>query len=416
MQQNHDGGDPERDLAAAETQAGPAGARRSSSDAKAARRPLERTMAVTAGQDRWESDTIPDLADLPRGAHVGEYRIRRKLEEGGMGTVYAAIHPVIERKVAIKVLHAGLSSDRNVVARFVQEARAACRVGHPGIVDVFGFGQLSDGRHYIIMEYLHGQQLLSLLRERAPLAFEVALPIIRGVCEPLEAAHKSNIVHRDLKPENVFLVPRPDGEWPPRVKVLDFGLAKLLEPSRQMGPATKTGTTLGTCYYMAPEQCRGQAVDARSDVYALGVMMYEMMTGRVPFYSASSVEVMFMHLREQPEPPSQHAPVAPGVERLILECMAKKPEDRPQTMSAVLERLRTLETEMKQAIDPRQIAAVTNSITKAAYVPTDSITFETKWVKRAERKWLVPTLVALLGVLAISLACVIWLLLSEHGR
>ncbi|HJZ86656.1 MAG TPA: serine/threonine-protein kinase, partial [Polyangia bacterium] len=183
----------------------PEPARKSSSDPKAARRPRERGHPI----GDWESDTIPDLHDLPRGSMVGEYRVRRKLEEGGMGTVYAAIHPIIERKVAIKVLHAGLSSDENVVARFVQEARAACRVGHPGIVDVFGFGQLPDGRHYIIMEYLHGQQLLSLLRERAPLAFEVASLIVRGISEPLEAAHRAGIIHRDLKPENVFLIPRP---------------------------------------------------------------------------------------------------------------------------------------------------------------------------------------------------------------
>src|SRR5215831_19325790 len=351
----------------------PEPARKSSSDPKAARRPRERGHPI----GDWESDTIPDLHDLPRGSMVGEYRVRRKLEEGGMGTVYAAIHPIIERKVAIKVLHAGLSSDENVVARFVQEARAACRVGHPGIVDVFGFGQLPDGRHYIIMEYLHGQQLLSLLRERAPLAFEVASLIVRGISEPLEAAHRAGIIHRDLKPENVFLIPRPDGEWPPRIKVLDFGLAKLLEPVRRMGPTTKTGTTLGTCYYMAPEQCRGHAVDARSDIYSLGVMMYEMMTGRVPFYSTSSVEVMFMHLREQPEPPSQHAQIDGRVEKLILDCMAKKPEDRPQAMGDVLKRIDELEAALKHPVDPlaKEIAAVAGSLIKLSFAqeaPTES--------------------------------------------
>src|SRR5262249_37689417 len=325
--------------------------------------------------------------------------------------------------------------DQNVVKRFILEARAACRIGHPGIVDVFGFGQLPDGRHYIIMEYLHGQQLLSLLRERAPLPFEISLPILRGICEPLEVAHQNTIVHAHLKPETVSGGPRPDGEWPPRVKVLDFGLAKLLEPHRptMTGPTTKTGTTLGTCYYMAPEQCRGQPVDARSDIYSLGVMMYEMMTGRVPFYSTSSVEVMFMHLREQPEPPSQHAQIDARVEKLILDCMAKKPEDRPQTMGDVLKRVDELEAALKRPVDPlaKEIAAVAGSLIKHTYSqesPTESqlmpqVTETAKVagpapsvqsVPAANRSWLVPALISVSVVLAVTLAIVLYVLFATR--
>jgi serine/threonine-protein kinase len=390
-------------------------------DPRSARRPVERPPLD------WDSDTIPDLGDLPRGAMVGEYRIRRKLAEGGMGTVYAAIHPIIERKVAIKVLHASLSKDQNVVARFVQEARAACRVGHPGIVDVFGFGDLSDGRQYIIMEYLHGQQLLMLLRERAPLSLEVALPIVRGICDPLAAAHRVNVIHRDLKPENVFLVPRPDGEWPPRVKVLDFGLAKLLE-NRLIGPTTKTGTTLGTCYYMPPEQCRGLEVDARSDIYSLGVMMYEMMTGRVPYYSTSSVEIMLMHLQREPEPPSQHATIDPEMERLILNCVAKSPEQRPQSMQEVLARLAAIEEAQRRAADSpaREIAAVSDSLAKAAYhnhapegplEPSAQHTLSSlnahAQPKAAPKGRLVVALAIACGLLTLGLGVAVWLLLAR---
>jgi serine/threonine-protein kinase len=406
-------------------------------EGRAARRPAEReplsptrranAAGAAAGPGgEWEPDTIPDLGELPRGAHVGEYRIRRKLEEGGMGTVYSAVHPIIERKVAIKVLHAALSSDATVVARFVQEARAACRVGHPGIVDVFGFGQLPDGRHYIIMEYLSGQQLLELLRERAPLLPEIALPIVRGICEPLAAAHQANIVHRDLKPENVFLVPQPDGQWPPRVKVLDFGLAKLLEPHRQMGPTTKTGTTLGTCYYMAPEQCRGHAVDARSDIYSLGVMMYEMMTGRVPFYSPSPVEVMFMHLRDEPEPPSRHARIDRPTESLILDCLAKPAAERPQTVADVLARVTELEEAHRRRIaaheNEKQIAAVTSAIAEAATKQTTlpDLPIDPPVRRASDRRrrpfgerWLVPILASVTVVLAATLGVVLWLLLRR---
>jgi serine/threonine-protein kinase len=261
-----------------------------------------------------------------------------------MGTVYAAIHPVIGKKVAINVLHPHVARQEEAVARFIQEARAVNAIGHPGIVDIFGFGRFVDGRHYITMEYLEGQQLLAYLNENGPIPPLHVLPLARQLAESLAAAHDKGVVHRDMKPENVFLGvkpgPKEPNPWPPQTKILDFGLAKLIEAEfADRKPRTRAGVTVGTPYYMSPEQCRGKAIDRRADVYALGVMMYEMVTGRVPFYAAESVDVLYMHLTQEPEAPSSHRPVPPEIEALILRCMAKTPEERPQDMHELMAEL-----------------------------------------------------------------------------
>ncbi len=279
--------------------------------------------------------------EIKEGTLIGDYSVLKRLDEGGMGTVYSAVHPVIGKKVAIKVLHPHVAKQEEAVARFIQEARAVNAIGHPGIVDIFGFGRFVDGRHYITMEYLEGQQLLAYLNEHGPIPALDVLPLARLLAKSLAAAHDKGVVHRDMKPENVFLGVTPGQKehhpWPPQTKILDFGLAKLIEAEfSDRKPRTRAGVTVGTPYYMSPEQCRGKAIDRRADVYALGVMMYEMVTGRVPFYAAESVDVLYMHLTQEPEAPSSHRPVPPEIEALILRCMAKVSTERPQNMHQLI--------------------------------------------------------------------------------
>ncbi|MCD6500249.1 MAG: serine/threonine protein kinase [Deltaproteobacteria bacterium] len=286
--------------------------------------------------------------DIQPGTMVGDYLIEGLLDEGGMGVVYRAVHPVIGKKAAIKVLHPHVATQDVAVARFIQEARAVNAIRHSGIVDIFGFGQHVDGRQYIVMEFLEGQHLLDYLDVHGPLKAWHLLSLVRRIAEPLAAAHAKGIIHRDLKPENVFLLSDMSGAagtplWPPRIKLLDFGLAKLIEARYKNGPQTRTGSTVGTPYYMAPEQCRGRAVDARTDVYALGVMMYEMLSGRVPFYADAAVDVLYMHLNEEPEPLHVHVDIPQDLEGLVMECLQKPADLRPASMNSVIARLDAIE-------------------------------------------------------------------------
>jgi serine/threonine-protein kinase len=301
------------------------------------------------------SQTLPEPLDLAEGTMVGEYRITGVLGRGGMGTVYAGIHPVIEKRVAIKVL-TEYSGRSDIIDRFVQEARAANRIGHANIVDIFSFGQLGDGRHYFVMEYVAGRPLTALLRERAPLRFDEALPILRGIAEGLTAAHDKGIVHRDLKPDNVFLVERPGS--PALVKILDFGIAKLVTPEGGSRTRTRTGTSLGTPLYMSPEQCRGDSsVDQRSDIYSFGVICFLAFTGRVPFDAESHVDVIYMHVHAPPPPPSVLSGMPLPLEVVILKALAKKPEDRYERLDQMMEALAAMPPEV-HAWEPVRAAPV----------------------------------------------------------
>jgi serine/threonine protein kinase len=273
---------------------------------------------------------------LSEGTKVGEYQILARIGEGGMGTVYSAIHPIIGKKVAIKVLAARLAKNKNAIRRFVLEARAVNDIQHPGLVDIFSFGRLTDGRHYYVMEFLEGRNLGDVLCERVSLPMAEALPIFREVGHALVAVHSKGIVHRDLKPENILLLSsvQPGGQ---KVKLVDFGLAKLVEgvPAHLSvgGPRTAAGVNVGTPHYMSPEQCRGQKVDARSDLYALGVLLYETLTGRLPFDGPTSVDIWQAHVEKAPRPPMDLAPTAisPALNAIILRLLAKKAEHRIQT-------------------------------------------------------------------------------------
>jgi len=277
--------------------------------------------------------------DLPPGTQVGEYQVQGKLGEGGMGMVFAGVQPLIGKRVAIKVLAPELARNADVVRRFITEARAVNQIGHRNIIDIFSFGQLPDGRHYFVMEYLEGESLSERLSRLKVMRFPEGIPILLQVCDALAAAHAKGIVHRDLKPDNVYLAA---GD-PPFVKLLDFGIAKLSGPEGALSK-TRTGVPIGTPYYMAPEQCRGTAVDYRTDIYALGVMMYEMFTGRVPFEGETFVEVMAAHMSQPPTPPSQFSEVPPELERIILKCLQKRPEDRYQSVTEIAEELRGVQS------------------------------------------------------------------------
>jgi serine/threonine protein kinase len=274
------------------------------------------------------SAAVAPGGDLPAGFVVGEYRIEKVLGRGGMGTVYAGLQPVIEKSVAIKLLNAQFSADAGLVRRFVDEARAVNRIRHANIIDIFSFGQLPapDGRHYFVMEYLEGTTLAERM-ERGDLSGDDMPSFLSQICDALDAAHGENIIHRDLKPENVWIVTPKRGK--PFVKLLDFGIAKLLSSGERS--TTQTGMVMGTPHYMSPEQCHGKAVDHRTDIYAMGVMLYQLYSGRLPFSGETFAEILAKQIIDTPEPPSKHAQIPAELDKLIMKCLAKDPAARPQS-------------------------------------------------------------------------------------
>ena len=264
--------------------------------------------------------------ELVPGTRVGEYEIEGKIGEGAMGTVYRAVHPTIGKHVAVKIMNAKLCRDPGAIERFTREARSVAAIRHPGIVDVFGFGTLDDGRAYLIMDWLDGRSLGARL-ERGRLAFDEALDTVDQIARALEAAHDKGIIHRDLKPDNVFL--EQVARERPIVRILDFGLAKLAHEEGRAA-MTQTGQLLGTPIYMSPEQCRGKGVDHRTDIYALGCIAYELICGRVPFDADNIAELIAAQLSEQPPLPRLLWPeIPPQLDGLLFAMLAKDPARRP---------------------------------------------------------------------------------------
>ena len=267
------------------------------------------------------------------GTRINNYEVLSLIGEGGMGNVYLARHPLIGRGAAIKVLHLELATDRNLVERFFNEARAANAIRHPNIIDIIDVGLLpGTERPYLMMELLEGENLAARLARMGSLPVPQALDVARQTASALAAAHGKGIIHRDLKPENLFLVPH--GSLPGRevVKVLDFGIAKLRS---QMGDASKvqtqTGMLMGTPPYMSPEQCRGLTgeIDLRTDVYALGIILFEMLCGGPPFIAAGFGDLLVMHITQPPPPPRSRNPAVPeALEAIILKALAKSPGER----------------------------------------------------------------------------------------
>jgi serine/threonine protein kinase len=284
----------------------------------------------------------------------GRYHVENKIGEGGMGVVFSARHAVIERPLAIKVLKRDAMRDTATIQRFVQEAKAASRIGHPNIVDVTDFGTTPDGMTYSVMEFVPGLTLGAAIRAAAPFPAFRAIRIAAQIARALGAAHDKGIVHRDLKPENVFLTDR-DGR-PDFVKIVDFGIAKVTPPSGQAeGPRlTRAGSVFGTPEYMAPEQAAGRSdTDGRVDIYALGVIFYEMICARVPHRGDSMVRTLAMQMLDPIEPPSRVRPdlgIAPDLEAVIMHALVKKREQRYQTMSELLEALEVLMPAVAQSV------------------------------------------------------------------
>jgi serine/threonine-protein kinase len=272
------------------------------------------------------------------GETFGNYRITELIGEGGMGVVYLAEHPAIGRRAAVKILRPGLTDNQELTKRFFNEARAANAIRHPGIVEVFDCGTLPSGVSYIVMELLEGENLAARMRRVGRMRHPDARRIAAQTASALAAAHTAGIVHRDLKPDNLFLVPDERDTSLEMVKVLDFGIAKLGQDSGQGNSVrTRTGSVMGTPAYMSPEQCRGtREIDHRSDVYSLGVILFEMLCGRPPFVSEGFGEMVHLHISQPPPPPRKIEPTVPeDLERLILWCLAKEPDDRVQTMADV---------------------------------------------------------------------------------
>ncbi len=273
------------------------------------------------------------------GETVGSYRIIKQLGEGGMGAVYLGEHLAIGRRAAIKVLLSTVSANPEMVQRFFNEARVKARVDHPGLVDVFDFGQLPSGAAYLVMEFLAGESLSAKIERDKRLSLPEILTIARQTAAAVGAAHGQGVIHRDLKPDNLFLTRDDELAFGIRVKVLDFGIAKLGDDPHA-NVHTRTNAIFGTPAYMAPEQCKGAAlVDPRSDIYALGCILFEMATGRPPFVG-EFVELLSAHLRDAPPRPSQLVPdLAPALERLILRALEKEPAARQQSMAELIAEL-----------------------------------------------------------------------------
>jgi eukaryotic-like serine/threonine-protein kinase len=277
------------------------------------------------------------------GTTAGAYRILDVVSVGGMGTVYRAEHTLIGRTAAVKVLHPEMSSSRDIVNRFFNEAKATTSIKHPGIVEIYDFGYLESGHAYLVMEFLEGETMAARNKTRGAVSEGEAAALLRGVCSALSAAHAKGIVHRDLKPDNIFLVPDPDAPLGVRPKLLDFGIAKLTDVGLA-GSATKTGAVMGTPTYMSPEQCKGTGdVDHRADLYSIGCMFYELVCNRPPFIERGAGELIGAHLFVQPDPPSRYAQgLSQESEALIMSLLAKQAAQRPQSAVELMQRFASI--------------------------------------------------------------------------
>ncbi|MBA3465186.1 MAG: serine/threonine protein kinase [Deltaproteobacteria bacterium] len=298
---------------------------------------------------------------LQPGTDVNGYIVEGILGQGGMGTVYSATHAVIGKRAAIKVLRSDVSSSATTVERFVQEARAVNQIGHPNIIDIFDYGTLPDGRAFHLMDLLEGESLRKRLR-RGPLHPSEAANVIEGISCALIAAHDKGFIHRDLKPDNVYLINKDDG-WPD-IKLLDFGLAKLMPEAGQAAFITKTGVMIGTPEYMSPEQARALPVDYRTDIYALGILMFEILAGERPFPSMGGDAFAMLQCHAE-EPAPALASVISGLpdemNQLVDAMLSKEPAARPSlaAVRTVIRRLRSMKLPTK-SVAGLEMAAFSN--------------------------------------------------------
>ena len=269
---------------------------------------------------------------IREGQIFGNYRVLTRIGSGGMGAVYLAEHPLIGKRVALKIIHRDLATNREVVSRFFNEARAVNQIGNEHIVEINDFGQTPEGDHFFVMEYVDGRTLADVIEREGALHPQRALHIAAQIADALGGAHACSIIHRDLKPDNIMLSWRMGN--PDFVTVLDFGLAKMLAESSGTN-LTAQGVVLGTPQYMAPEVCESSlTIDQRTDIYALGVLLFQMATGRLPFDGTSMGSILIKHVTEPPPAPRGINPaIPPSVEQIILRCLAKSPDGRFATMA-----------------------------------------------------------------------------------
>ncbi len=322
----------------------------------------ERMAAVTPTegvQEAAASSPSVETADSLVGSVLEQrYEIIRKIGQGGMGAVYEATHKLLGKRVAVKVLLDKYAQKDQIVARLEQEARLASSIGHANIIDITDFGQTADGRTFVVMEFLEGESLGQLIARSGRLDTRRAVNIARQVASALGAAHQKGIVHRDIKPENIFLIRRGDEEY---VKVVDFGISKSMRPedTDENSPRlTQTGMVLGTPLYMSPEQARGdETLDHRIDVYAVGVILYEMVTAEVPFRGTNYLNILSQVLSEEPTPPAQLNPeVSPDLEAVILKAMEKDRDERYQHMEEMAADLTALQSDSMRTTGARLTA------------------------------------------------------------
>ncbi|HVV53289.1 MAG TPA: serine/threonine-protein kinase [Polyangia bacterium] len=327
---------------------------------------------------------------------MGKYKLHEIVGRGGMGVVYRAEHVYIGKEVAVKILHDGYGGREESIKRFLREARAASLINHPNIVDITDFGKSNDGTVFFVMEFLKGEPLDAVMQRERRLELIRAITVVNQIAGALGAAHAKGIVHRDLKPENVMLTPREGRRELIRqitdesglhtvterekafdfVKILDFGVAKVRDPNVSEGRVTQQGVVFGTPEYMAPETARIGVSDPRTDIYALGVIFYEMLTGTIPFAGETAVDVMLKVVSEPVTPPRVRAPgaeITPEAEQLIMKALAKDPLKRHQSMEELYEELqrcygsvryrRSIEQRVAEPVpQPRGTAQVSGTI------------------------------------------------------
>lgn len=290
--------------------------------------PADADTPVTTSEVKAEYQTQPD--PLIGRIIEGKYRLDSLIGAGGMGAVYGSHRLLIGDEVAIKILHTERVVDPHASERFRREARAAARLKHPNAVSIYDFGVSSDGLQYLVMELIEGKSLREFAKQHGPLDPSLAAEVTSQVCAALDEAHRQHIIHRDIKPDNIILHSTASGL---RVKVLDFGIAKLRDDTASH--LTQTGSVMGTPHYMSPEQCLGEELDNRADIYSVGVVLYEMLCGRVPFNSPISTAVVVQHVNQPPPPLRGINPgISPQMEAAVLHALAKHRDGRPQTASA----------------------------------------------------------------------------------